>query len=211
MSTSDNSDISPDVIDDEGFDCDAISNFSGEELTDDDDPRKIANTALSMMSPGIESSVSLSSIQVVTREAKGRLIKSRSGKDGDKKEIDEKLTNAFFDKLSSDAHNVLMRFRKFNEKKEQDLADMVMRNAVKKYSLTKRVVLAVFRVGYSRYKRVVKEKRLIMKKEDLKFKNAYTISDADLQAFKDFIISLPKSPCTLYKYILRYDTNKLVC
>jgi hypothetical protein len=114
MSTSDNYDISPDAIDDEEVDCDVISNYSGEELTDDDDPPKIAKTALSMMSPGIESSVSFSSIQVVTKGAKGRLIKSRSGKDSYKEEIDKKLTNAFFAKLGSDAHDVLMEFRKYN-------------------------------------------------------------------------------------------------
>jgi len=42
-----------------------------------------------------------------------------------------------------------------NNKANQPLADMVIRNAVKEFNITKRVVFSIFKIGGPRYKRLL--------------------------------------------------------
>jgi hypothetical protein len=70
---------------------------------------------------------------------------------------------------------------------------MTLRNAVRKYQITRRVALSVFGIGYTRWKRVMNN-QLVVAKEDIKFSNPNSVTGDDLDAFKDFVNNLDKEP-----------------
>jgi hypothetical protein len=88
---------------------------------------------------------------------------------------------------------VLDEYSKYNNKKDQALADMIIRNTVTGYHITKRVAFSIFRIGCPRWKRVMSSK-LLMVKEDINLLTRTRFSDNDLRAFKEFVESLQKEP-----------------
>ncbi len=137
------------------------------------------------------SSLGFSSAHSVTKGSKGQLYKSRTNH--------KLLKNAdlyretFYDKLGDEAEHVLDEYSKYNNKKDQALADMIIRNTVTDYHITKRVAFSIFRIGCPRWKWVMSSK-LLMAKEDINFINKNAVTDNDLRAFKEFVESLQKEP-----------------
>jgi hypothetical protein len=158
----------------------------GDEGSEND----VVNALSNQMSPLAASSI-ISSSQIVTKGSKGQLFKSRTN---DKPaRTSEFNLGIFFGKLGDDAEIVLAEFTKYNNKKDQALADMTLRNAVRKYQITRRVALSVFGIGYTRWKRVMNN-QLVVAKEDIKFSNPNSVTGDDLDAFKDFVNNLDKEP-----------------
>ena len=147
--------------------------------------------SLFLMSPQEVSSLEYSSAQSVTKGAKGQLIKSRI-KDKPT-ESDKRCLDTFYTKVGGKAAQILREFSQYNNKKDQALADMVLRNAVNDYRITKKVAFSVFGIGNPRWKRVMNN-LLVKAKEDITYVNVKAITEDDLNAFKEFVQSLPKEP-----------------
>jgi hypothetical protein len=108
----------------------------GDEGSEND----VVNALSNQMSPLAASSI-ISSSQIVTKGSKGQLFKSRTN---DKPaRTSEFNLGIFFGKLGDDAEIVLAEFTKYNNKKDQALADMTLRNAVRKYQITRRSQLSI--------------------------------------------------------------------
>ena len=158
----------------------------GDEGSEND----VVNALSNQMSPLAASSI-ISSSQIVTKGSKGQLFKSRTNNKPAR--TSEFNRGIFFGKLGDNAENVLAEFTKYNNKKDQALADMTLRNAVRKYQITRRVALSVFGIGYTRWKRVMNN-QLVVAKENIKFSNPNSVTGDDLDAFKDFVNNLDKEP-----------------
>jgi hypothetical protein len=159
--------------------------FSGEDNAEEDEFLSDPVTSRDM------SSISILSAQNVSKGLKGQLIKSRTKVES--LENADMCRNIFFSKLGAKAEEVLREYSKYNNKKDQALADMTLRNAVKDFNITKRVAFGVFGIGNPRWKRVMSS-RLVKAKEDIEFVNVNAITDDDLNEFKEFVESLHKEP-----------------
>jgi hypothetical protein len=148
---------------------------------------------LSVSSPIEGLALKFACTQSVSKGVKGQLIKSRTTEKPSKAEEHELNILTFHRKLGECATDVLSEFNNFNNSKDQALADMVMRNAINKFQITKRVAFSVFGIGSPRWKRVMSN-NLVIKKEDRGYFNPSSIVENDLCAFKSFVESLPTEP-----------------
>jgi|CryBogDrversion2_2_1035213.scaffolds.fasta_scaffold21788_1 hypothetical protein len=192
---SDSDDLILDFEGDEAGENDVRNSCDGDEAYEDD---KASDEVSEVDSPSSNptsqqdvSSVGFSSAQSVSKGAKGQLFKTRSNQKPSKNA--DMYRKFFFGKLGGKAEHVLREFSLYNNKKDQALADMILRNTVREYQITKRVAQSVFGIGWPRWKRVMSSK-LVMAKEDIKFVNVKAITDDDLNAFKEFIENLQKEP-----------------
>jgi hypothetical protein len=148
------------------IDSDKESEIDKSSEGDEGSENDVVNVSSNPMSPLAASSI-ISSSQIVTKGSKGQLFKSRTN---DKPARTSEFNRGiFFGKLGDNAENVLAEFTKYNNKKDQALADMILRNTVRKYQITKRVAFSVFGIGGPRWKRVMSSK-LLVAKEDIKFR-----------------------------------------
>ena len=146
-----------------------------------------------ILSPWQGSSISCSSHTVV-KGIKGRLIKSRERtKELSKEEVNAACLVSFFNSVGETSQSILDEFNFHNNKTNSALADMVIRNAVNRFKITKRVAFSVFKIGWTRWKRVMSS-ILVISKKDTKYRNVKMVTDLDLLEFKLFIESLPKEP-----------------
>ena len=163
------------------------SDEEGDELSENDE----AHPASNPMSPLAMSSI-ISSSQIVTKGAKGQLIKNRPN-DKPPKSADYYL-GLFTGKVGDKAATILKDYSEYNKnKKDQPLADMLLRNTVRDYQITKRTAFSVFGIGNPRWKRVMNS-QLVVAKEDIDYCNPNAVTEDDLKAFKLFITSIKKIP-----------------
>ena len=117
------------------------SDDEGDELSENDEAHPSSNP----MSPIAMSSI-ISSSQIVIKGAKGQLIKTRPN-DKPPKNADSYL-GLFTGKVGDKAANVLKEYSEYNKNKNvQPLADMILRNTVRDYQISKRTAFSVFSMG----------------------------------------------------------------
>jgi len=95
-----------------------VESSEGDEGSEND----VVNVSSNQKSPIAASSI-ISSSQIVTKGLKGQLFKSRTN---DKPARTSEFNRGIF---FGNAENVLVEFTKYNNKKDQALADMILRNS----------------------------------------------------------------------------------